>query len=97
MSEKDEIIANLRKSLPELWQRWPIRSLALFGSMIRGEARPDSDVDILGEFEKPIGLFSFLELEEELEKLVRRQVALVSKPALKPVMSEQILAEALSL
>jgi len=97
MSEKDEIIANLRRSLPELRQRWPIRSLALFGSMARGEARPDSDVDILVEFEKPIGLFSFLELEGELERLVQRHVDLVSRPALKPFIGQRVLAEALVL
>src|ERR1700755_1321643 len=38
MSEKDEILEPLRAGLPDLLQRWPIRSLALFGSMARGEA-----------------------------------------------------------
>ncbi|WP_020177195.1 nucleotidyltransferase domain-containing protein [Methyloferula stellata] len=54
MSERDEIIATLRAALPDLRKRWPIHSLALFGSMARGDATEKSDVDLLVEFDKPI-------------------------------------------
>jgi predicted nucleotidyltransferase len=64
MSERDEIIATLRPALPDLRQRWPIRSLALFGSMVRGEAKETSDVDLLIEFDRPILLTPFLDLEK---------------------------------
>ncbi len=59
MSERDEIISILRAALPDLKQRWPIHSLALFGSMVRGEATEASDVDLLVEFDKPVALFPF--------------------------------------
>jgi uncharacterized protein len=97
MNERDDIIAILRAALPDLRQRWPIRSLALFGSMARGDATEASDVDLLVEFDKPVALFSFLALEEELERLVHRHVDLVSRPSLKPFIGQRVLAEAVPL
>src|SRR6202022_3096502 len=60
MSEKDEIVAVLRAAMPNLQQRWPIRSLALFGSVARGDASAASDIDLLVEFERPVGLSAFI-------------------------------------
>jgi predicted nucleotidyltransferase len=97
MSERDRILTALRGALPALRRRWPIRSLALFGSMARGEAQAASDVDILVEFERPIGLSSFLALESELSALTARHVDLVSRPALKPYTARRVLGEALTL
>ncbi|MHA1371995.1 MAG: nucleotidyltransferase family protein [Promethearchaeota archaeon] len=65
----------------------------MFGSFVRGEAKEDSDVDILVEFEKPIGFFKFLELEEYLSDLIGKKVDLVSKKALKPHVGKYILEE----
>lgn len=90
-------MAVLRAAGPGLRQRWPIRSLALFGSVARGEDGRRSDVDILVEFERPIGLSAFLALEASLAGLVGRPVDLVSRGALKPHISRRILAEALPL
>ncbi len=53
MIEKDEILAALRAALPGLKQRWPIGSLAIFGSVARGNASTRSDLDVLVEFERP--------------------------------------------
>ena len=94
MNEKDSIIARLRAALPELRLRWPIRSLALFGSVVRDEAREESDLDVLVEFDRAIDLFAFLALEEELAGLAGRRVDLVSRAALKRHMGRRILAEA---
>ena len=68
---------------PILASRYPIQRLALFGSVARNEATPDSDVDILVEFSKPVG-FQFLELAHELEILLGKKVDLVSKNGIKP-------------
>jgi predicted nucleotidyltransferase len=97
MIEKDAIAARLRAALPTLRQRWPIRSLALFGSVVRDEARVDSDLDVLVEFDRTIDLFAFLELEDELARLSGRRVDLVSRAALKPYIGQRILAEAVPL
>jgi uncharacterized protein len=95
MSEKDEILGVLRAGLPDLRQRWPIRSLALFGSMARGEASAASDIDILVEFERLVGLSAFIALEASIAGLVGRRVDLVSRAALKPHIGRRVLAEAL--
>ncbi len=97
MSEKDAVIVRLRAALPDLRRRWPIRSLALFGSVVRDEAQAESDLDVLVEFEKPIDLFAFLALEEELASLAGRRVDLVSRASLRRRIGRWILAEAVPL
>ena len=94
MSERDEVLAVLRTVLPELRRGWPIRSLALFGSVARDQAGPASDLDILVEFEAPVGLSDFLALEDKLSALTDRRVELVSRRALKPFIGRHVLREA---
>lgn len=71
-----------------------VDSLALFGSVAKGEAHPKSDIDILVTFSKPVGFFEFLEAKDYLEHLLGRPVDLVTEDALKPQLRENILAEA---
>jgi uncharacterized protein len=78
-----------------LRSRWGVASLEIFGSRARGDARSDSDLDVLVTLEKPIGLFQLVELEEDLTKLLGVKVDLVLRSALKPGIGEQILAEAI--
>ena len=97
MTEEDEIVAVLRAALPDLKRRWPIRSLAVFGSVTRGEASATSDLDVLVEFARPLGLSEFLALEDALSALVRRRVDLVTRAALKPYIGRRVLDEAVVL
>jgi predicted nucleotidyltransferase len=72
-----------------------VHRLALFGSVARGEARPDSDVDLLVEFEPGWkNIDRFLALAELLETLLERPVELVTTEALSPFSGPHILAEA---
>jgi predicted nucleotidyltransferase len=87
----------LRAALPDLRRRWSIRSLALFGSVVRDEATAQSDLNVLVEFDQPIDLFAFLALEEELADLAGRRVDLVSRAALKCHMGRRSLAESVPL
>ncbi len=89
----DEVKAILRKHEKELREKYGVKKIGIFGSYSRGEASEGSDLDILVEFEKPIGLFKFLELEEYLSDLVGVKVDLVSKKALKPHIGKRILEE----
>ena len=89
----DEIKEIIKKHKDELKEKYSVKEIGIFGSFVRGEAKEDSDVDILVEFEKPIGLFKFLELEEYLSNLIGREVDLVSKKALKPHIGKHILEE----
>ncbi len=88
-----EIRNIIEKHKEELTERYGVKEIGIFGSLVRGEAKENSDVDILVEFEKPIGFFKFLELEEYLSNLIGRKVDLVSKKALKPHIGKHILEE----
>jgi len=77
-----EIEQKLRACLPALQKKYPIEKLALFGSITRADFTPQSDVDILVEFNGDIG-WEFFDLAEELEKIVGRKVDLVSGKAIK--------------
>ena len=71
-----------------------VKSLKLFGSVVRGEARPESDIDILVEFSRPVGLLAFVRLKNRLAELLGRPVDLVTAEALKPPLRDGILNEA---
>lgn len=75
-------------------QRFGVKRLALFGSVARGEARPDSDVDVLVAFEGRATFDRYMDLKLWLEDLLGRRVDLVTERALKPRMRSQIEREA---
>lgn len=67
----------------------------LFGSYVRGEERPRSDLDVLVELgDKPIGLFKYIKLESFLSEKLGVKIDLVDKQGLKPALGQQILREA---
>jgi predicted nucleotidyltransferase len=70
-----------------------ISSLFLFGSVARDEARSDSDIDILVDFSKPVGLFQFIELKQQLEAVLNCKVDLSTKRSLKSNILNQVLGE----
>ena len=96
MTETGDIITILRAALPGLRQLWPIRSLALFGLRVRDDATPESDLDVLVEFERPVSVSSFLALEDKLATITGMRIDLVSAAALKPYIGERVRAEALA-
>lgn len=85
-----ELLGNHRDEI----RTFGVHSLSLFGSVARDEAREDSDVDILVEFLRPVGLFEFVRLQMYLEELLGRKVDLVTVEALRPEMRDEILQEA---
>ena len=97
MTETGDIIAKLCAALPGLREQWPIRSLALFGSRVRDDARPVSDLDVLVEFARPVSLSSFLALEARLASVTGLRIDLVSAAALKPYIGERVWEEAVAL
>lgn len=74
--------------------RHGVKSLAVFGSVARGEATEFSDLDMLVEFVRPVGLFEFIRLKKFLEDLTGCKVDLVTQDALHPAMRDSILSEA---
>ena len=77
----------------ELRERFKVKNIGVFGSYVRGEQKGSSDVDVLVEFDDPIGLFEFMKLENYLSDLLGVKVDLVSKKARKPHIGERILEE----
>lgn len=97
MKSLEEIKDVLARHKDEIRQKYSVKEMGLFGSYVRGEETPKSDLDVLVEFSKPIGFFKFLELEEYLENLVGVGVDLVSKKALKPRIGEYIRKEVIAI
>jgi predicted nucleotidyltransferase len=73
-----------------------IRQLALFGSVLRDDFGPNSDVDVLVEFEPgaAIGLLAFARVQRELSELFQRPIDLVTRDGLKPLIKQTVLADA---
>jgi uncharacterized protein len=94
--QRDNVLKILAEHRDELHQRFDIKSLALFGSVARGEATETSDVDLLVEFERPVGLFHFFTVQHYLEDILGfAQVDLVMPDALHKELKEGILREAI--
>ena len=77
----------------ELERRFGVTAMGVFGSYVRNEQHSGSDVDILVDLEKPIGLFKFAELEDCISDLLGVKVDLVTRKALKPLIGKHILEE----
>ena len=92
----DQIIIKLRENKPVLEEKYKVKTLGVFGSYVRGEQKEGSDLDILVEFQEPVGLFEFMELEEFLGKNTGIKVDLVSRKALKPRIGKHILEEVIN-
>jgi len=84
------------EQIRDFCRRNQIRQLLIFGSVLRDDFRPESDVDVLVEFEPgaQIGLFEFMRIQDELADLLQRPVDLVPKDGLKPVIRSSVLASA---
>jgi predicted nucleotidyltransferase len=89
--DKDSVLQRLRAHEHEL-RTMGVARLSLFGSVARGEAGPDSDVDLAAEFDRsrPFGMFQFAALEGRLRELMGHPVDLVGEPARKPRMQQAI-------
>jgi predicted nucleotidyltransferase len=81
-----------RKILPIL-RRYGVKRVGLFGSCVRGEMTPDSDIDILVEIDSDISLLDFVGLKLELEEALNRKVDLGEYNTIKPFLRERIMKE----
>ena len=82
--------------MPELRERYNIRSLWVFGSYVHTMQRDGSDLDLLVEFGEPPTLLKFIALERYLSNLIGFKVDLVMKDALKPAIGRHVLGEVIS-
>jgi predicted nucleotidyltransferase len=91
---RSEVLAVLAAHREEL-RRLRVKSISLFGSVARDEARTGSDIDLLVELERPAGFFALAEVQEYLEQRLGRSVDLVTPGGLKPQLRRQVVDEAI--
>lgn len=93
--KRDEAIQRLHDLMPAIQQRFGVRALSLFGSVARDEARDESDIDVLVDFDGPATLLGFMGLKLFLEERLGVRVDLVTRRALKPLIKPRIESEAI--
>ncbi len=92
MSELKRIEEILTRNREHLKNKFYVEKIGVFGSYSKGKETPESDIDILVEFNGPIG-WDFIELNDHLEHILGKKVDLVSIRALKPQLKDDILSE----
>ena len=93
MKTVKEIQSVLSKHKEGLMKRYKIKELGIFGSYVRGEQKRGSDIDILVEFDEIPDIYQFIDLEDDLRKLLKKKVDLVRKGAIRPELKDVILNE----
>lgn len=82
MEQLDEIKKLLEQLKPELSQRFHVQSIGLFGSVVRNDFSPSSDIDIIVDFDQPVGI-EFIDLANYMEERLQKKVDLVSRNGVK--------------
>jgi uncharacterized protein len=94
MLSRQKVMQVLSTHQEEL-QGFAVKTLLLFGSVARDEAHAQSDVDLLVEFENPVGLLTFIGLKDYLEEILNCSVDLGTPQSLRPAMKDVVLREAI--
>lgn len=88
------LIALLKREKVFLKKKYKIKDIGIFGSYVRGEQTPASDLDIIVDYrDDSVDIFDFLDLKEYLSDLIGRDVDLVMKDGLKPNIGKRILSQ----
>jgi len=89
MAYRDEIIQKLKNQYPCLYSQFGVKRIGLFGSMASENETEKSDIDLIVEFEKPLGL-EFITLIEHLEGILKRKVDVITKDGLKNIRVKKV-------
>jgi len=92
-----EIQELLKRCKDEIEKEFKAEIIGIFGSYVRGEEKPESDVDVLVRFKEGATLFDLVGLAEFLEEQIGVKVDVVSERAIKPELKEQILKEVVAI
>ena len=92
MDQLSSVKASLLAYKPELIRKYALASLGLFGSVVRDDFSVSSDIDIVVSFSKPIGA-DFIDLADDLERMLKRKVDLVSRNAIRDKYFKEIEAD----
>jgi predicted nucleotidyltransferase len=88
-----DVLRTLAEHRDEL-RRLGVKTLSVFGSVARDEATAGSDIDVLVEFDRPVGYFHLFDVRERLEALLEARVDVVTPGGLRPEIRDAVLAEA---
>lgn len=88
-----EIRTLLAEHKNEIVENYGVKEMGVFGSYLREEQKETSDIDILVEFKRPVGMLTFINLKNYLSDLFGINVDLVTKKALKTRIGQRILSE----
>ncbi len=89
----DSHIARIKQSLLGVLEKNGVKRAALFGSVVRGEATEESDIDILVEFEGRKSLLDLAGLQIEIQELLGKKVDVLTYGSLHPLLKDRILKE----
>ena len=89
MRDLEDVMRILRSSLTDLKKRYDVEQIGVFGSFVRGQSAPGSDIDIYVEFGECPGL-AFLDFAEHLEKLLGKKVDLITAAGLASIRNDRI-------
>lgn len=93
---RDDVLRLLAEHKPELAEEFGVTALYLYGSVARDEAGPESDVDVLAEFDgRPMGYFKFFDLKERLSQILGREVDLGEPQTLHRRIRDEVMREAI--
>ncbi|MDP2209279.1 MAG: nucleotidyltransferase family protein [Bacteroidota bacterium] len=90
-------VEDIKKKILPILKKYGVKKAGVFGSIVRGEANEDSDIDILVEIESKMSLLDFVGLKLELEEALRRKVDLGEYSVIKPIIKDHILSEEVSI
>ena len=90
-------LEELKEKILPILKKWGIKRASIFGSYVRGEARDDSDIDILVELDEELSLLDFIGLKLEIGDAIGKRVDLVEFSTIKPAFRDRILKEQVAL
>ncbi len=93
----DEILKHRREEILNIAYRYGARDVRVFGSVARGEAKPESDIDFLVVMEPGRTLLDIIAIKQDLEDLLGRRVDVVTEAAVSPYIRDEVASQAVSL
>lgn len=93
----DEILKEKRDEILNIATRYGARKIRIFGSILRGETKPNSDIDFLVELEPGRSLLDIIAIKQDLEDLLGCKVDVVTEAAVSPYIRNEVLSQAVSL
>ena len=93
----EEVLNIIKEHKKFLEVRYKVKEIGVFGSVVRGEQKKRSDIDVLVDFYEVPDLLEFLNLERYLEGLLREKIDLVRKPVVRKELKKKILSEVMYL